>query len=101
MPRTLLVAVAEYEAEQGAFTEAELAEADRILDRGTVVEPLDGVRARAAAALLGRTDGGSGAVDAIVVEGALRRHESVVSSDRGDLQRLADAAGRRLDVIDA
>ena len=66
---------------------------------GTTVEPLDEARARVAGRLLGRTVGGS-AVDATVVEGALRRHETVVTSDRSDLERLADGVGRRLAVID-
>jgi hypothetical protein len=37
-------------------------------------------------------------VDACVVEGALRRDDLVVSSDPDDMQRMAGAVGRRLDV---
>lgn len=66
---------------------------------GTVVEPLDSSRARRAAALL-RESGGDATIDATVVEGALRRGDAVVTCDRGDLTRLAEAVGRRLAVID-
>ena len=37
-------------------------------------------------------------VDACVVEGAIRRHDLVVSSDPDDLQAIAAAAGRRLEL---
>jgi hypothetical protein len=37
-------------------------------------------------------------VDACVVEGALRRMDLVVSSDEEDLQRIAGAVGRRLEI---
>ena len=67
---------------------------------GTVVEPLDEASARVAGALLARADGRAGAVDATVVEGAIRRRDSVVTSDRADLEILAAAVGRRLAVID-
>jgi hypothetical protein len=33
-----------------------------------------------------------------VVEGALRRHDLVVSSDETDLQAIASAAGNRLEI---
>lgn len=64
---------------------------------GCNVETLDHDRARAAGSLLGRA-GASDAVDACVVEGALRRHDLVVSSDREDLLVLADAIDRVLEV---
>jgi hypothetical protein len=38
--------------------------------------------------------------DATVVEGALRRGDAVVTSNRTDLAVLAQAAGRRLAIID-
>ena len=66
--------------------------------RGCDVEALDDGRARAAGELLGRA-GTADPVDACVVEGALRRHDLVVSSDRGDLDALAVAAGRVLEVV--
>jgi hypothetical protein len=37
-------------------------------------------------------------VDASVVEGALRRADIVISSDRGDLEAIATAAGGSLSV---
>jgi hypothetical protein len=64
---------------------------------GCYVESLDDVRARfagALAALASTTD----VVDACVVEGALRRHDLVVSSDYDDLHRIASAAGRRIEI---
>jgi hypothetical protein len=64
---------------------------------GCEVEVLDEDRARAAGSLLGHA-GTSDAVDACVVEGALRRHDLVISSDREDLLALAGAAGRVLEV---
>ncbi|MFN2538013.1 MAG: hypothetical protein ABR549_07650 [Mycobacteriales bacterium] len=66
---------------------------------GTEVEPLDGTSACAAGILLKRS-GGNASVDASVVEGALRRGDAVVTSDRGHLTRLAAAVGRRLDIVD-
>ena len=64
---------------------------------GCNIEPLDDDQARAAGTLAARasiTD----IVDATVVEGALRRHDLVVSSDPGDLQAIASAVGIRLQV---
>jgi hypothetical protein len=37
-------------------------------------------------------------VDACVVEGALRRHDLVVSSDETDLHAIAAAASQRLEI---
>ena len=64
-----------------------------------IVEPLDGNTARTSGALLGRCSIDVGAVDASVVEGALRRGDAVVTSNPARLAALADAAGRRLDLI--
>lgn len=64
---------------------------------GCDVEPLDDEQARAVGALASRarvTD----IVDVTVVEGALRRHDLVVSSDPDDLQAIADADARRLEI---
>jgi len=64
---------------------------------GCDIEALDDDRARAVGALAARaavTD----IVDVTVVEGALRRRDLVVSSDRGDLEPIAAAIGRRLEV---
>jgi hypothetical protein len=64
---------------------------------GCEVETLDDTRARAAGTLVGRartTD----IVDASVVEGALRRVDAIVSSDEGDLNAIAAAVNRHIDV---
>jgi hypothetical protein len=37
-------------------------------------------------------------VDACVVEGALRRRDLIISSDPGDLQAIAAAISRRLEI---
>jgi len=64
---------------------------------GCDVEALDDGRARATgalAALAATTD----IVDAAVVEGALRRHDLVISSDHADLQAIAAVVGARLEI---
>ncbi len=66
---------------------------------GCHVEPLDETRARAAGALLGRCALDPGAVDASVAECALRRGDTVVTSNADHLRALADGAGRKLAVI--
>jgi len=64
---------------------------------GCDVETLDGSRARSAGVLAARA-ATSDIVDACVVEGALRRRDLVVSSDPGDLQSIASAAGERIEI---
>ena len=64
---------------------------------GCDVEALDGDQARAVGSLAARA-GTPDVVDACVVEGALRRHDLVVSSDPDDLKGIATAVGRRLEV---
>jgi predicted nucleic acid-binding protein len=66
---------------------------------GCDVETLDDGAARRTGALLGAA-GASDIVDAFVVEGALRRRDVVVTSDRPDIEMLADALGRRLEIED-
>ena len=64
---------------------------------GCEVETLDDTRAKATGTLAGRartTD----IVDACVVEGALRRGDFVITSDKGDLGAIAAAVSRRLDA---
>ena len=64
---------------------------------GCEVESLDDVRARATGTLAGRartTD----IVDASVVEGALRRDHLIISSDQSNLNSIAAAVSRRLDI---
>lgn len=65
--------------------------------RGCEVEALDGGLARLVGALATRA-GSSDVVDVTVVEGALRRHDIVISSDPKDLRSIASAVGRRLEV---
>jgi hypothetical protein len=64
---------------------------------GCYVESLDDDRARSVGALAARAST-SDIVDACVVEGALRRNDLVVSSDPEDLQLIASAADRRLEI---
>ena len=67
---------------------------------GCEVEPLDGEAARRAGAILGATTQAAGAVDATVVEVALRRASVVVTAGRDHLMALARGARHRLSVID-
>jgi hypothetical protein len=64
---------------------------------GCEVESLDDVRARATGTLAGRART-KDIVDASVVEGALRRDHLIISSDHGDLNSIAAAVSRRLDI---
>ena len=64
---------------------------------GCHVEGLDDHQARAVGSLAARA-GTPDVVDACVVEGALRRHDLVVSSDSDDLAAIATAIGRRLEL---
>lgn len=86
----------------GCLVEAERTDRQVSLQRllaGCAVDHLDAGRARAAGHLLARATG-HGAIDATVVEAALRRRAAVVTADRSDLLAIADAAGGHLDVID-
>jgi hypothetical protein len=64
---------------------------------GCDVEVLDDVRARAVGALAARA-ATTDIVDVCVVEGALRRHDLVISSDLVDLAAIAGAVGRAIEV---
>lgn len=64
---------------------------------GCDIEPLDEVQARAVGVLLGRARTAD-IVDGCVTEGALRRRDLVIGSDAADLQALARAVHRRLEV---
>lgn len=66
---------------------------------GTRTEELTEEAARASGKLLGRADGTVEAVDATVVELALRRGDAVVTSNDAHIRQLAGAARRRLDII--
>jgi hypothetical protein len=61
------------------------------------VEALDEGQARSVGSLAARA-ATTEIVDACVVEGAIRRHDLVVSSDPNDLQAIAAAAGRSLEI---
>src|SRR5947208_16295716 len=80
------------QAWRGGSRQAQLAK----LLVGTHVEPLDDDQARLVGAIVGRS-GTDDVIDACVVEGALRRHDLVLTSDEGDLQAIATAVGRRLE----
>ena len=62
---------------------------------GCDVEALDDHQARSVGELAARET--TDIVAATAVEGALRRHDLVVSSDPQDLQAIAESAGRRID----
>ena len=64
---------------------------------GCDVEALDDEQARVVGTLAARA-ATTDIVDACVVEGAMRRHDLVVSSDAGDLQAIAAAVSRRLEI---
>src|SRR6266566_869073 len=64
---------------------------------GCDIEALDDDQARSVGLLATRA-GTTDIVDVCVVEGAMRRRDLVVSSDEGDLQGIAAAVNRRLEV---
>lgn len=64
---------------------------------GCGIEPLDGDRARRVGPLATRA-ATTDIVDASVVEGALRRGDLVISSDREDLEAIAAASGGSLQI---
>ena len=64
---------------------------------GCDVEALDDDQARRVGALVGKA-ATTDIVDASVIEGALRRADLVISSDRSDLQAILAVTGRSLDI---
>jgi len=64
---------------------------------GCDVESLDDGQARSVGSLAARA-ATTDIVDVCVVEGAIRRHDLVVSSDPDDLQAIAAAVNRRLEI---
>ena len=64
---------------------------------GCDVEALDDGQARAVGSLAARA-ATTDIVDVCVVEGAIRRHDLVVTSDPDDLQAIAAAINRRLEI---
>lgn len=75
------------------------AELSRLL-KGCRVEPLDEARARAAGALCALA-GTADVIDAAVTIGAVARGDLVVTSDGGDITRLADALGTPVEIVHA
>lgn len=69
----------------------------QLIDTCTV-EPFEEATARLAGALLSRAKS-TDVVDASVVVGALRRTDAIVTSDRNDIEHLAQAVGRRVAII--
>ena len=64
---------------------------------GCDIEALDDQQARSVGSLAARA-ATTDIVDACVVEGAMRRHDLIVSSDEGDLQAIAATIGRHLEI---
>jgi hypothetical protein len=67
---------------------------------GCEVEPLEEVAARRSGELLATSSVEVEATDATVVESAMRRGHTVVTSNRRHLLALAGAAKKRLSLID-
>lgn len=66
---------------------------------GCEVEAMDAPQARRAGRLL-QAAGTADVIDAVVVDGAQRRGDVVVTSDPSDLARLAEAGGERLAIVE-
>lgn len=81
------------QAWRGTPRQAQLA---RLL-AGCHTEALDDTQAKASGALAAQANT-SDIVDACVVEGALRRHDLIISSDPDDLQAIAATLGQHLDI---
>jgi hypothetical protein len=64
---------------------------------GCSIEALDDTQARSVGTLAARA-ATTDIVDACVVEGALCRRDLIISSDHGDLQAIAAAISRRLEI---
>jgi hypothetical protein len=64
---------------------------------GVDIEPMSDEQARAVGILAGQA-GVTDIVDVAVVEGALRRHDMVVSSDPDDLEAIASSVYRQLEI---
>lgn len=67
--------------------------------KGCRVESMNEVQARAVGTLIGRS-GLVDIVDVAVVEGASRRGDAVVTSNRGHIEQVADAAGESFPICD-
>jgi predicted nucleic acid-binding protein len=67
--------------------------------KGCLVEPLTATQARAVGVLAARS-GLTDTVDLAVAEGALRRNDAVVTSNRTHIQQAAVGVGRQLAIHD-
>ena len=67
--------------------------------KGCKVEGMEEAQARQVGWLIARS-GLNDIVDVAVVEGAIRRSDAVVSSNRSHIEQVADAVKRRLEIHD-
>ena len=67
--------------------------------KGCRVESMNELQARAVGTLIGQS-GLADVVDVAVVEGAARRGDAVVTSNRGHIEQVADAAGESFPIYD-
>lgn len=67
--------------------------------KGCRVEAMNEVQARAVGTLIGQS-GLVDIVDVAVVEGASRRGDAVVTSNRGHIEQVVDAAGASIPIYD-
>jgi len=81
------------QAWRGTARQAQLAR----LTAGCYIETLDEDRAKATGTIASRAKARD-IVDACVVEGAIRRHDLVITSDPGDLHNIASALGHHLET---
>jgi len=61
------------------------------------VEAMTETQAKQIGALVGRS-GHANVVDVAVVEGAIRRGDGIVTSDRRDIERIAEAAATKIAI---
>lgn len=68
--------------------------------KGCEVEDLSGAQARSVGALIARC-GLDDTIDVAVAEGAMRRNDAVVTSNRAHIVHVANSIGRRITIHDA
>ena len=81
------------EAWRGAARKASLARLLAMCE----VEVMTETQAKQIGVLVGRS-GHANIVDVAVVEGAIRRGDGILTSDPGDIQRIADAAASKIPI---
>jgi len=67
--------------------------------KGCRIEAMEEAQARAVGTLIARS-GLVDIVDVTVVEGAVRRHDAVVTSNRGHIEQVADATHQSIPIHD-